>query len=66
MQEEDEINLFELWSQLAARKTLIFKITAFFVITSIIAVLLWPKTWQAEIQFMPPELQKSTIACQRR
>ena len=57
IQDDDEINLFELWQQLAARKSLIFKITAFFAVISIIAVLFWPKTWQAEIQFMPPELQ---------
>lgn len=55
-QPEDEINLFELWQNLVARKNLIFIITAFFTITSIVAVLLWPKTWQAEIRFTPPQL----------
>ena len=54
---EDEINLFDLWHQLAVRKALIFKITAFFVIMSIIAVLIMPRLWQAEIQFMPPKLE---------
>lgn len=57
MQQEDEINLFDLWRQLVARKNLILIITALFAIVSIIAVLTMPKTWQAEIQFMPPKLE---------
>lgn len=55
--EEDEISLFEIWRQLAARKTLIFIITVIFFVVSAVAVLFSPKMWQAEIQFMPPELK---------
>lgn len=57
IQQENETNIFEFWNQIMARKAMVFVITAFFSVVSIISVLLLPRTWQAEIQFMPPQVK---------
>jgi len=64
-QEEDEINLFELFQIIAARKTLIFTITILFTITSAIAVSLMPKTWNTSTNIILPtqeDIESFTIA----
>jgi LPS O-antigen subunit length determinant protein (WzzB/FepE family) len=54
VQNEDDTSLLEIWQALVSRKKLIFIITTLFLLTALIAVWLWPKTWRAETQFMPP------------
>lgn len=54
IQHEDDTSLLEIWQALVSGKKLIFIITTLFLLISLVAMWLWPKTWRAETQFMPP------------
>ena len=53
IQEDNEINLFDIWRALSLRKNLIITITLLTFLLSIAVALLMPKVWQSEIRFMP-------------
>ena len=53
-QQEDEIDLFELWGVLWQQKKLIFMVTLLVVLIAVGYLMMTKPVYQAEIFFLPP------------